>query len=96
MTQTAQTVNIIHLQLHNNRLINIFKHIELGFKSLTVGDNLLISHSLADALSEESDEDLESLSEHTNVALHRSPLSDPYDAGDTRENCNTARSTLLR
>ncbi|XP_062245899.1 centrosomal protein of 41 kDa [Platichthys flesus] len=53
------------------------------------------SHCPDDALSEMSDADLESLSEHTNVALHTSPLSDPHDAGDTRENCYTSRSTLL-
>ncbi|XP_047196021.1 centrosomal protein of 41 kDa-like [Hippoglossus stenolepis] len=53
------------------------------------------SHCPDDALSEVSDADLESLSEHTNGALHMSPLSDPHVAGDTRENCYTARSTLL-
>ncbi|XP_060932710.1 centrosomal protein of 41 kDa [Limanda limanda] len=53
------------------------------------------SHCPDDALSEMSDADLESLSEHTNGALHMSPLSDPHGAGDTRENCYTSRSTLL-
>ncbi|XP_062245749.1 centrosomal protein of 41 kDa-like [Platichthys flesus] len=53
------------------------------------------SHSPDDALSEMSDADLESLSKYTNSALHTSPLSDPHDAGDTRENCYTSRSTLL-
>ncbi|CAB1431319.1 unnamed protein product [Pleuronectes platessa] len=51
------------------------------------------SHCPDDALSEMSDADLESLSKG---ALQMSPLSDPHDAGDTRENCYTSRSTLLR
>ncbi|XP_060933273.1 centrosomal protein of 41 kDa-like, partial [Limanda limanda] len=53
------------------------------------------SHCPDDALSEMSDADLESLSQHNNGALHMSPLSDPHGAGDTRENCYTSRSTLL-
>ncbi|XP_053283434.1 centrosomal protein of 41 kDa [Pleuronectes platessa] len=50
------------------------------------------SHCPDNALSEMSDADLESLSKG---ALQMSPLSDPHDAGDTRENCYTSRSTLL-
>uniref|UniRef100_A0A3Q0SVM8 Centrosomal protein 41 n=1 Tax=Amphilophus citrinellus TaxID=61819 RepID=A0A3Q0SVM8_AMPCI len=43
-----------------------------------------------------SDADLECLSERTNGSLQRSVLSDHQDAGDTKEICYSARSTLLR
>ncbi|GLD61624.1 centrosomal protein of 41 kDa isoform X1 [Lates japonicus] len=56
-----------------------------------------VSHScsFADGLSVVSDADLECLSEHTNGSTQASPLSDRQDAGDTREICYSARSTLL-
>lgn len=60
---------------------------------LTVDDNLSVAHSFVDGLSVVSDADLESLSEHTNGSPQ---ASDRQDAGDTREICYTARSTLLR
>ncbi|XP_045894530.1 centrosomal protein of 41 kDa isoform X1 [Micropterus dolomieu] len=53
------------------------------------------SHGPEDGLSVVSDADLECLSEHTNGSPQASPVSDRQDAGDTRENCYTARSTLL-
>uniref|UniRef100_A0A4W6BWP8 Centrosomal protein 41 n=1 Tax=Lates calcarifer TaxID=8187 RepID=A0A4W6BWP8_LATCA len=52
-------------------------------------------HGPEDGLSVVSDADLECLSEHTNGSTHASPLSDRQDAGDTREICYSARSTLL-
>ncbi|XP_044048741.1 centrosomal protein of 41 kDa isoform X1 [Siniperca chuatsi] len=53
------------------------------------------SHGPEDGLSVVSDADLECLSEHTNGSPQASPLSDRQDAGDTREICYSARSTLL-
>ncbi|GAA6215354.1 centrosomal protein of 41 kDa isoform X2 [Lates japonicus] len=52
-------------------------------------------HGPEDGLSVVSDADLECLSEHTNGSTQASPLSDRQDAGDTREICYSARSTLL-
>lgn len=70
-----------------------------GFNSNSAsGDDLLISHScqFADGLSLVSDADLECLSEHTNGSPQASLTAEREDAGDSRELCNTARSTLLR
>lgn len=67
-----------------------------GHKSPPVGDNVLISHSPADGVSVVSNADLECLSEHANDSPRDSQLSDHQDAGDSREVCHTARSTLLR
>ncbi|KAI3370997.1 hypothetical protein L3Q82_023641 [Scortum barcoo] len=53
------------------------------------------SHAPEDGLSVVSDADLECLSEHTNGFPQASPLSDRQDAGDIREICYSARSTLL-
>ncbi|XP_070687091.1 centrosomal protein of 41 kDa [Pempheris klunzingeri] len=53
------------------------------------------SHGPEDGLSVVSDADLECLSEHTNGSPQASPQSDRQDAGDTREICHSARSTLL-
>uniref|UniRef100_A0A7N6A7N3 Rhodanese domain-containing protein n=1 Tax=Anabas testudineus TaxID=64144 RepID=A0A7N6A7N3_ANATE len=67
----------------------IFKRLKV-----TTFAQLLIFHSLADG-DVVSNADLECLSERTNGSLQVSPLSDRQDAGDTRENCYSARSTLL-
>ncbi|XP_022601920.1 centrosomal protein of 41 kDa isoform X2 [Seriola dumerili] len=48
-----------------------------------------------DGVSVMSDADLECLSEHTYGSIKVSPLSDRQDAGDARDICYTARSTLL-
>ncbi|KAL7402114.1 hypothetical protein ABVT39_009850 [Epinephelus coioides] len=53
------------------------------------------SHGPDDGLSVVSDADLECLSEHTNGSPQPPPPSDRQDAGDTREMCYSARSTLL-
>ncbi|KAE8296716.1 Centrosomal protein of 41 kDa [Larimichthys crocea] len=53
------------------------------------------SHILEDGLSVVSDADLECLSEHTNGSPHTPLPTDRQDAGDSREMCYTARSTLL-
>uniref|UniRef100_A0A7N9AQF9 Centrosomal protein 41 n=1 Tax=Mastacembelus armatus TaxID=205130 RepID=A0A7N9AQF9_9TELE len=69
----------------------------VSVSSLIVGGCLLISHSYSfvDNLSVVSIGDLEGLSDHTNGSPQALPLSDRHDAGDTREICNSARSTLL-
>ncbi|XP_030280459.1 centrosomal protein of 41 kDa [Sparus aurata] len=51
--------------------------------------------SHTDGLSLVSDADLECLSEHTNGSPQASLTAEREDAGDSRELCNTARSTLL-
>ncbi|XP_076588454.1 centrosomal protein of 41 kDa [Chaetodon auriga] len=53
------------------------------------------SHAAEDGLSVVSDADLECLSEHTNGSPQASLLSDHHDAGDAKEICHSARSTLL-
>ncbi|XP_070828323.1 centrosomal protein of 41 kDa [Chaetodon trifascialis] len=53
------------------------------------------SHATDDGLSVVSDADLECLSEHTNGSPQASLLSDRQDAGDAKEICHSARSTLL-
>ncbi|XP_034542137.1 centrosomal protein of 41 kDa [Notolabrus celidotus] len=53
------------------------------------------SHVPEDGVSVVSDADLEDLSERTNGSPQASPLSDHQDAGDSKEICYTARSTLL-
>ncbi|XP_070764091.1 centrosomal protein of 41 kDa [Enoplosus armatus] len=53
------------------------------------------SHGPEDGLSVASDADLECLSEHTNGSPQASPHSYHQDAGDSREICYSARSTLL-
>ncbi|XP_026221775.1 centrosomal protein of 41 kDa [Anabas testudineus] len=61
---------------------------------LNESENDCESHGLEDG-DVVSNADLECLSERTNGSLQVSPLSDRQDAGDTRENCYSARSTLL-
>ncbi|XP_039988511.1 centrosomal protein of 41 kDa isoform X2 [Xiphias gladius] len=62
---------------------------------LNISENDDESHGPEDSLSVVSDADLECLSEHTNGSPRPSPLSDRQDAGDTRGECFSARSTLL-
>ncbi|XP_030588047.1 centrosomal protein of 41 kDa isoform X2 [Archocentrus centrarchus] len=61
--------------------------------SLNQNENDSESNGSGDGL--QSDADLECLSERTNGSLQRSVLSDHQDAGDTKEICYSARSTLL-
>ncbi|KAM7002434.1 LOW QUALITY PROTEIN: centrosomal protein of 41 kDa [Tautogolabrus adspersus] len=53
------------------------------------------SHVPEDSVSAVSDADLECLSEHTNGSPQVSPHSDHQGAGDGKDICHTARSTLL-
>ncbi|XP_020492854.1 centrosomal protein of 41 kDa [Labrus bergylta] len=66
-----------------------------SISALNESENDADSHLPEDSVSAVSDADLESLSEHTNGSPQVSPHSDRQEAGDSKDICHTARSTLL-